>query len=74
MDRPLLPCNYSMQLLNDSARMHATGTVSDGAAGMSAMQLVSRGATALKASKYLLFQIRANSRVLKCGCFCTQHL
>lgn len=49
VDAPMLPCNYSTQLFGDSQRMNATGTASDGVAGLSAMALLSRGASARKA-------------------------
>ena len=44
----MLPCNYSAQLQQDSAQMERTGTVSDGSAGLSGMQLLSHGVRALK--------------------------
>ena len=46
---PMLPCAYQPQLLNDSRSMRATGTASDGAAGISAMRLRSRNSSSLKA-------------------------
>jgi chondroitin AC lyase len=49
VDSPMLPCNYSAQLLFDSEHMNATGTVSDGTSGMAAMLLISHGASAKKA-------------------------
>jgi hypothetical protein len=45
---PMLPCNYSAQLQNDSEYMRLTGTVSDGREGMSAMSLRSHNVLALK--------------------------
>jgi hypothetical protein len=49
VEAPMLPCAYAEQLLHDSARMTATGTVSDGVAGLSAMLLTTRNASARKA-------------------------
>lgn len=46
----MLPCNYSERLRVDSDLMNATGTVSDGIAGLSALHLVSANATAHKVS------------------------
>ena len=50
VDAPMLPCNYSDRLRADSDLMNATGTVSDGIAGLSALHLVSANATAHKVS------------------------
>ena len=50
VESEMLVCNYSQQLLHDSqVFMNATGTVSDGLSGISALRLRSHGAEALKA-------------------------
>lgn len=73
VDSPMLPCNYSDQLLADSSLMNATGSVSDGHAGLSAMRLVSHGATAAKAVAMLghgLVHLVAGARCVRAGQQC----
>jgi hypothetical protein len=63
---PVEKCAYATRLKNDSARMHSTGTASNGAEGISAMSLVSHNLTAKKSVAMLQHAIVSLVAAIRC--------